>query len=417
MMKKTSLSILLLLIAFYSCIEIVKPYSKLPPGIWHAEISIDNEHSIPFNFEIGYDDQDQIEMNILNGTEKIKVDHVDFGRNKKLLDTVYIDFPLMDSHIKAIYKENVLEGFWTVRNRLDYEMPFVAYYGQSFRFTTNSILPVMDISGTWQAIFEIETPDEYPAVGEFKAEGNYVEGTFLTETGDYRYLQGEVQGDQLFLSCFDGSHAFLFEAKINDDASLLGKFYSGNHYQTNWVARKDENATLTDAYDLTKVNEPDKKLDFSLVNSEGEFISINDSQYENKAKLVLLMGTWCPNCLDESKFILEYLDKNAPENLEVIAIAFERHIEKEKALSTIKNYKERLKIPYEVLYGGYFEKDEATANFQFLDKIRSYPTLLFVDRNNIVTKVHTGFAGPATSKYQEFIDEFDHEVKAITSKI
>jgi hypothetical protein len=57
---------------------------------------------------------------------------------------------------------------------------------------------------------------------------NKVTGTFLTTTGDYRFLEGTVSGNQLYLSCFDGGHAFLFTAKIDDDKTLSdGKFFSG----------------------------------------------------------------------------------------------------------------------------------------------------------------------------------------------
>lgn len=386
----------------------------LPPGIWHAELKIDNEHVIPFNFEIGYDENESLTMHLLNGPERIEVKDVQFGKNKKLLDTVYIDFPLMDSHIKAIYKENIIEGFWTVRNREDYSMPFVAFFGQDHRFTTNAIPPTLDVSGLWQATFEIETEDEYPAVGEFTTDGNDVEGTFMTETGDYRYLQGEVQGDRLMLSCFDGSHAFLFDAKIREDETLFGKFFSGNHYETNWIAKKDPNATLANPYELSAPVDPEKELSFSLKNTNGEQISLSDDQYAGKAKLIMLMGTWCPNCLDESKFLIDYLKKNPNDQLSVLAVAFERYRDETKAIDAIQNYKTRLNIPYEMLYGGYFDKAEATANFQYLDEILSYPTLLFVDQENKVTKVHTGFAGPATSKYKDFVVEFEKEIKALT---
>ena len=56
-----------------------------------------------------------------------------------------------------------------------------------------------------------------------------VTGTFLTETGDYRYLEGVVDGDSLKLSCFDGSHAFLFHAALDQD-SFRGRFWSGTHW-------------------------------------------------------------------------------------------------------------------------------------------------------------------------------------------
>lgn len=392
------------------------PYDKIPPGIWRAELKLQENVNLPFNFEVSYDDQGDLLIDLINGNERIHVKDVEFGRNKKLLDTMRIDFPLMDTYIKGIYKENVIEGYWTVRYRDNYRVPFVAYYGQAHRFSQTTRPPNIDVSGTWKAIFDLETEDEYPAIGEFVMNKNRLLGTFLTETGDYRYLDGEVQGDQLNLSCFDGSHAFLFNATINEDESLIGKFYSGSHYETNWIASKDDNASLTDPYKLTQALYPNKKLSFSLLNAKEETISLSDEKYKGKAKLVMLMGTWCPNCLDESKFILDYLSKNPKIEIEVIAVAFERYRDQAKSLNSIANYKKRLNIPYEVVYGGYYDKAEATENFKYLDEIISYPTLLFVDNNDKVTKVHTGFAGPATSKYNSFVKEFDEEIKRLIAE-
>ncbi len=414
-MIRFSIALLAFFTALSACVEIAQPFSKVPPGIWRAELEIDDEHQIPFNFEISYDENDQIQMEIINGKERIEVSDIDFGRNKKLLDTLFIDFPLMDSHIKAIYKENVIEGFWVVRNRDDYQMPFVANYGQSHRFSTDNTPPITNVAGRWQATFEIETKDEYPAIGEFTQDGNVVEGTFLTETGDYRYLAGELQGDELMLSCFDGSHAFLFTAKVSESKTMLGQFFSGNHYETNWTATKNENAKLTDPYALTKAKNADKPIDFSLPNTMGKMVSLDEAPYAGKPKLIMLMGTWCPNCLDESKFILDYLNRHPQVDLEVVAVAFERHKDEAKAKQAIKTYKDRLDIPYEMLYGGYFDKAEATENFGYLDKIISYPTLLFVDQNNLIQKVHTGFSGPATSTYEAFVKEFENEIQKLTS--
>ncbi len=397
-----------------SCVEVAKPYDQIPPGIWRAELTLDKDVKLPFNMESSYDEDGRLNIFILNAEERIKIEEISFGTTKLLKDTIVIGFPLLDTYISGEYRENVIEGTWHVNNREDYEVPFVAYHGQAHRFTTNITEPDADLTGKWAATFELETEDEYPAIGEFVQKGNNLTGTFLTETGDYRYLEGTVQGDKFSLSCFDGSHAFLFEGSISDTEILSGSFVSGTHYVTNWIAKRDDDAQLTDVYGLSQITTPDKKIDFKLPNSEGQLISLTDSKYEEKAKLVTIMGTWCPNCLDESKFIIDYLEKHPNDNLEVIALAFEKYRDKETAISKIKNYKERLSIPYEILMAGYYDKAEATKKLGFIDEILSYPTLLFVNKNNEVVKVHTGFNGPATSQYEAFQSSFDRLVNEIT---
>ena len=73
----------------------------------------------------------------------------------------------------------------------------------------------------------------------------------MTETGDYRFLEGTVQENKFWLSVFDGAHAFLFEGKILNDNELTGTFRSGKHYTTTWAAKRNADATLTSPDSLT----------------------------------------------------------------------------------------------------------------------------------------------------------------------
>jgi len=400
---------------FTSCVEIARPYDKIPPGIWRAELTLSDKDVLPFNFEVSYQgEENDLQIHILNAEERIEVNDITFGRTAELQDTIVISFPLMDSYITATYKENILDGTWHVNNREDYDIPFVAHYGQSHRFTTDREAPVQNLTGTWEATFELETPDEYPAIGEFVQKGNFLTGTFLTETGDYRYLQGSVQGDRFYMSAFDGSHAFLFKGTISGEDLLSGSFVSGSHYKTNWIARPNADAELTDVFALSQITTPDKKISFSLPNQDGVITSLNNDNLNGKAKLITIMGTWCPNCLDESKFLIDFMDNYKGDDLEIIALAFEKYKDDKKSLERIKSYKNRLSIPYDILLAGYYDKEEATKSLGWIDKIISYPTLLFVNKNNEVIKVHTGFNGPATSKYEEFKSEFAETIKIIT---
>ena len=145
-------------------------------------------------------------------------------------------------------------------------------------------------------------------------------------------------------------------------------------------------------------------------------ISINDKKYQNKIKIVQILGTWCPNCLDETNFLVNYLKENETEGLEVIALAFEKYNDKEKAMSAIKTYKEKFEIPYEILHAGISNKKEAVKSLPMLNHILSFPTMIFIDRQNNVQRIHTGFSGPATSNYEDFTNDFDLFVKELLSE-
>ena len=73
-----------------------------------------------------------------------------------------------------------------------------------------------------------------------------------------------------------------------------------------------------------------------------------------------IIFTWCPNCRDETKFLVDYLAQQPASDLVVIGLAFERHKEKAKAIGSIRTYRSYFDIPYEILYAGPSDKAEAS---------------------------------------------------------
>jgi thiol-disulfide isomerase/thioredoxin len=413
------------------CVEPNTTFEKIPPGIWRGVLLLDRQpvqkygddrdivkkfetdSELPFNFEVIYDNDSVFHIVIHNAEERIKVTDIKFGRDKATAkDTVVIDFPVYDTQIRAIYEDGVMEGDWIVNYKENYSIPFKAVHGVSERFTLVDNDDILDVDGKWACTFEIGTEDEYQAVGVFNQEGKKLSGTFLTETGDYRFLEGKVVKQKIYLSAFDGAHAFLFVGKMMEDKKISGTFRSGSKYTTNWEAMRNDKATLRSAYELTaaKNNDP---LSFTFENESGVSVSINDPKYAEKIKVIQIMGTWCPNCMDETIFLKEYFAKNPMDDVAVISIGFERYKDDEKSKSALKRFKDRMKISHEVLYGGYYDKKEAAEKLPQLDKILSYPTLVITDKQNKIIKIHTGFSGPATAEYKSFEKEFGDLLKSI----
>lgn len=425
-----------------SCIEVGETYSALPPGIWRAELKIAPQFIsanpkgkplpdkvnmkyedvqpgiIPFNFEVAYDNDSTYHLTIINGAERIPVpaEHISFGRNRsRAQDTIRIEFPVFDSYIAGAFAGNIIEGQWVVKNRENYAIPFVAKQGKPYRFTPLRKTPTTDLTGTWETTFGLDGDSPYPAIGDFKQEGNKLTGTFKTETGDYRFLEGTVQEDKFWLSVFDGAHAFLFEGKILNENELTGTFYSGKHYKTTWGAKRNANVTLTSPDSLTYLLPGYDAIEFSFENPEGKTISLENPEYKGKAKIIQILGTWCPNCRDETKFLVDYFTKNKVEEVAVIALAFEKHKDKARANDKIKTYKEKFNMPYEMVLAGPSDKKEAVKALPMLNHILSYPTMIFLDKNDQVKRIHTGFYGPATDEYSAFAEEFDAFVKALAN--
>ena len=437
-MKNTNLFIFFLLVSvlLHSCITVDNTFEGLPPGTWRAVLKLDDrpkvvnkkaeplpelvglkfdevmDGELPFTFKVVHDSETEFHIEIKNGDENIMVSDITIGLDRSTAkDTVIINFPLYETYIRAIFEERVMEGYWVNPSRGNYRIPFVAYHGQGHRFSTLKKKPVTDVSGKWEVTFQDEDKP-YKGIGEFVQKDNYLTGTFLTETGDYRYLEGEIQADKIYLSVFDGAHAFLFEAKLID-GKMIGSFRSGRHYKTLWEAERNEDFKLTDANELTFLKEGYDKIEFEFPNTEGKMVSLADSKYQGKAKIIQIFGTWCPNCRDETNFLVDYLKNNPQPDLEVIALAFEKNRELDKATATVKRYKEKLKLPYEMLIAGYSDKKEAAKSLPMLNHILSYPTMIFIDKNDKVRKIHTGFNGPATSEYENFKKDFAATVAEI----
>lgn len=442
-MKKSFpvLSWSMLFLLFSGCFVIDNQYDSIAPGSWRAELELAprqfmqqdgdrdrdeeivrdvneiSEEVLPFVFEVIYKNEKDIFIEILNGDERIRLEDITIGRDRATgKDTLLVAFPVYESYIRGVFEEGVMNGEFVATNRKNYRIPFRARQGKNHRFTTMQEKPIMDISGRWEATFGLDSDDPYQAIGEFTQQGNRLLGTFVTETGDYRFLEGTVQGNKLYLSCFDGAHAFLFSGKIIEDGSIIGSFRSGSHFKTTWKAVKNPNFKLRNPMNITRLKEGYNQFAFEFPNPQNEIISLDDPAYQNKVKLVQVMGTWCPNCRDETVFLQEYLRDNPHPDLAVISLAFEKHKDQQKAFETINTFKRKFEIDYEVVHAGYSDKSAASEALPMLNEVISYPTLIFVDRKNRVRKIHTGFSGPATSEYKAFVKEFDEIVKELLAE-
>ncbi|OSY89426.1 redoxin [Tenacibaculum holothuriorum] len=404
-MKKAILFLLVTILV--SCNE--EQQTKLSKGIYKAELTLQGNQVLPFMFEVFKEDS----LEVYNAEEKIKVTDITYKN-----DSVYIQTPVFEGFIAAKISNNFLNGHFS-KPTLQRVVPFTALRNSKNRFEKTNPTTV-NITGNWETVFSPNNDkDKYIAKGIFSQdkEGN-VTGTFRTTTGDYRYLEGIMDGDSLKLSTFDGAHAFLFVAKATD-STLNGNFYSGNHWKEPFTAKLNNSYELPKAEELTQLKEGFDTFNFSFPNEKGELVSYTDEKFKNKVVIVQIMGSWCPNCLDESKYYVEYLKNNPNPNLEFVSLAFELDRTPKQAFQKINRLKEEIGINYPVLlaqYGG-SDKKEAAKKLPMLNHILSYPTTIFIDKKGKVRKIHTGFNGPATgNKYTEFKTSFKSFVNQLTKE-
>lgn len=386
-----------LLLVFFSVIGVAQP--KL--GMWRGILLLNAEKNIelPFNFEIKKVNAKLIVV-IRNAQERIMVDEVVFTK-----DSLNFKMPIFDTEFKTeLIGDTILKGVWINHTKKENNtIAFIAKFGNKNRFNVPMKRATNFYDGSWETTFSPESKDISKAIGVFKYIPNsaIVEGTFLTETGDYRFLEGIETNGKLFLSCFDGSHAFLFIAEHNETEIIKGDFYSGSIWHENWVAKRNDTFQLHDPESLTYLKNPEEKIDFTFYNTQKQKVSLSDAKYKNKVVIIQIMGSWCPNCMDESAYLAKVYKQYNQRGLEIIALAYERTADSERATANIMRLMKKFDIGYDILLTGLTGKDKASESLPFLNVVMAFPTTIFLDKNHQVKSVYTGFSGPATGKAYE----------------
>ena len=366
---------------------------ELAIGPWHASITLPGGEA-RFGLELARDG-DTVTATIVNGSERILVPAVDFDGER-----IALRFPAFNNRIDAVLTADGLDGSLTLVKRYGETqvMPFRAAPGAG---PTTGASTTRDLSGRWAVTFTEADGSTYPAVGEFRQRGTRLLGTFLTQTGDYRYLGGIVDGDTMRLQTFDGAHAFLFTATVDEDGALAGKFWSGTKSIEDWTGARDATATLADAAELTFLREGFDRFTFAFPDLDGNTVSLDDAQFEGKVVLVTLAGSWCPNCHDEAAFMTELYARYAARGVEVVALMYEHLEDTDAARAQVQAFRDKFGIQYTPLLAGISDKTKAAETLPALDRVLAFPTTIFIARDGSVREIHTGFSGPGTGEHYE----------------
>ena len=327
-------------------------------------------------------------------------------------DSLFIDMPFFDSHFALrIVNERKLEGNWIkYYGKREVVVPFQAIFNNPRRFSVTHI-PFFNISGRWTTHFKGEK-DSTEAIGEFWQKGFEVRGTFLTTTGDYRFLEGVVDGDTLKLSTFDGGNAYLFISIITDTNKIRnGFYYSGAEKTETWFAEKNEVARLPNEFSLSFLKDSSRgRLQFKFPDLYGHMVALSDPTFKNKVVVVQILGSWCPNCMDETQFLSTYYSKNKSRGVEIVGLTYERTTSLTDAKRQLQPFITRFKVEYPILTTGVSSYDSLRTEKTIpeINKIIGFPTTIIIDKKGLVRKIHTGFNGPGTGvHYDRYRKEFN----------
>ncbi len=385
-----------------SCITSKEKTDKKIPqaGDWLGKISLNDSVDMPFNFEVKHLNDSAFSITIKNGEERIVVTDI-----VKENDSVRLNLPVFGNYLVVYSTGNQMVGSFHNPDAEDYELPFMAQAGVKSRFEIKE-KNCCDINEKWRVKFNPNSKDSSNAIAYFKqVNDTLVTATIMTETGDYRYLQGVLSGEHLRLSTFDGAHLFYFDATIESGQKISGLFYSGRSFMEPWIAYRDDDFELRNADSLTFIKEGAADFSFAFPTSKGDTIRLSDTRFKDKPVMVQIMGSWCPNCMDESRFFKSLYAEYHDKGLEIVGLTFERARNKMDALDRAEKMQEDLQLPYPILMAGYTREDKAANALPMLNHIMSYPTTVFLNKNHEVVKIHTGFAGPGTPVYKQYVQD------------
>ncbi|SEA38829.1 peroxiredoxin family protein [Pedobacter hartonius] len=399
--KTFSVFSLLLLLSGFAMAD-----TGLQNGLWRASLLREDGNHIIFTLQVEQQ-QGKTILYVVNGQEKMLVKDVQLVK-----DSMFVDMPVFESSFKLkIISKDSIAGTWYKRGSVkDMEMPFTASAKQNYRFAPVNGNALQQVEGKWKIDF---LKDHEPAIGNFSQKGNLVTGSVLTTSGDYRFLSGTVTGNLLQLSTFDGVHAILFTARVNNNVLSDARMYSGKTSVQEWTALKDSNALLP-AETLTKLKDGENgTLDFSFTDLDGKKVSIKDERFKGKVVVIQLMGSWCPNCMDETAFMSEYYDKNKQRGIEMIGLAYEYSTEISRSIASVRKFQKRFNVHYPLLITPVKLTDpqRTEKTLPQLTEIKVFPTTLILDRSGKVVEITTDFFGPGTGEYYtKFKEEFERKM-------
>ena len=403
--------------------------SEISAEIWHAEL-LSPGGPLPFQLEIH--EGERPSAFVINGEERVPFSHV-----KSLNHQLTLAWNWYDSRIVAeldtsnISTASTMKGTWTKTSPRGAQstLEFRATRGERPRFALpekqTDPKPAADITGDWIVTF-VDQGGRESAVGQFVQTGRNVVGTFLTRTGDYRFLVGAMDGSELKLSTFDGAHAFLFKATREQvdgvGEQLRGDFWSRDSYHATWTARRatseeEVDQTLPDEWKMVQPTAENRRLRFRFPDTNGQMVDASDERFDGKVVLVNIFGSWCPNCNDEAPLLANWYRKYRERGLEIVGIGFEFSGDPERDTKMLRRFADRHGAEYPILLGGISDKASAAKALPDISNVIAFPQTIFIGRDGKVAHIHTGFSGPGTgNRYERNIELMEDRIRDLLAQ-
>ncbi len=378
--------------------------AQMAKGYWKGTLQREGTLTVPVVFRF---DGEQ-NLSFVNQGESIAVSDLHW-----VGDSLFFAMPVFESSFRLkLHGNNELSGTWVkgTSRGLQYWHMQAAAAADSFRFG-KPLANAKNIAGKWTVDFVRTNGSQRPAVGDFVQQPNgLITGTIRTPSGDYRYLDGLIRNDSLYLGTFDGSHAFYFAAVVQNDSTVKqGVFYAGGWPTETFTATKNALAALPEATFMQAVPQQLAPLNFCFRDVTGKEICLSDQRFAGKAVILQMMGSWCPNCMDETQWLSKWYATERPAGVEVISLAYELSTDMDRSVKSLEKFRQRFQVPYPMLITGAAVGDDSkiAKTLPGVPEISSFPTLLFLNKDKRLVTAHIGFYGPAApDDFADFQEKF-----------
>lgn len=218
------------------------------PGIYRAVIEAP-EGEIPFVLELAAPAAGGAtqapELFLIDGDQRVAFDSV--ARVERALEA---RLPGGKATLNFTARGAKLSGYLRLPNGTgsNAELAFTAESGVAYRFFRESATDNADVAGRWSALINDDAGSTNWVIVLTQSH-DQVSGTFYGPRGAEHSVTGQVQGDDLRLSSFDGSTARLFIATVNDDGELEGDGWSNLTGSSRWTARRNPDAEIESTVD------------------------------------------------------------------------------------------------------------------------------------------------------------------------
>jgi thiol-disulfide isomerase/thioredoxin len=388
-------------IAAILCIASSAAAQSLPQR-WDATVNV-NGVEIPFRFDLTLNGENAT-GSFFNGDEPMP------SSSGRLSDgSLLLSWDSFAAKLQATLRDGVFEGEYI---RQASTRAVYAFHAKPYSDDRASQENAPSIGGTWL----IPTKS---AKGEqawrliVDQSGTRVSASILRVDGDTGALTGTYRDGKFVLSHFSGLRPALFEITLQKDGTLDILQNGKNTFTAiRWdKARAQGLPEPTDPAKHTTVKDPGESFRYSFPDLDGHLITNNDAKFRSKVVLVNIMGSWCPNCHDETPFLVELYRKYHAQGLEIVALSFEE-ADQLKNPTRLRAFIKKYGIEYTVLLGG--QPDEAKDKLTQAVNWNAWPTTFMLGRDGLVRHVHAGFASSATGDLHRRSEaEFTAEVEQL----